>query len=341
MGDHLFLVGALLEGIARMWPEAEVTLVSTWGYKDANGRWGKRNQDGYCIAVMKENPHIDHLVHWSDDDCALDGSMCVEEGARLPTWNRAHFERVQSAYDVVAELEFGLGIEENPLERITAAIGLPHLGIGPYPFYGSAQDDKVGRQTADRFPHPRVVFLEGLNGTTMRGWDPSKAAVLAEHFERAGISPLWWGASFTPLYRGQRLTLRENISFLGQCDLAIGVLGAPMHFATAVGTQTICLYGGQAYARAAPGFFVNPSIADRSRHHLTIFGPTCDEPCILKRELPCKNLHGEARMTTGFRSWQLPGRQHDKSCLATIDVDTVFATARGALEQRGLWSTKA
>ena len=46
MGDHLFLVGALLEGIKRAWPKAEVTLVTAWGYKDQSGKWGKRNMDG-------------------------------------------------------------------------------------------------------------------------------------------------------------------------------------------------------------------------------------------------------------------------------------------------------
>ncbi|TSC63494.1 MAG: hypothetical protein G01um1014106_482, partial [Parcubacteria group bacterium Gr01-1014_106] len=292
MGDHLFLVGALLEGIARTWPDAEVTLVTAWGYKDQHGRWGKRNQDGYCIALMKENPHVDQLVHWSDHDCALDGSICVEDGKVFPTWNRAHFHRVAPDYDVVAELEFGLVTEENPLERIAAAVGLSHLQIGPYPFYGSPRDFEIGEEIASHFPRPRVVFLEGLNSTTMRGWDPGKVPVLTRRFVDAGITPIWWGAAHAPMVHGRRAQLRENIAFLKHCDIAIGVLGAPMHFATAVGTQTICLYGAQSYARAAPGFFVNPSIADRTRHHLTIFGPTCDEPCLLKRELPCKNLHG-------------------------------------------------
>lgn len=336
LGDHLFLVGALLEGIARVWPQADVTLVTSWGYRDRRGRWGKRNQDGYCLALMKENPHIDHLVHWSDDQCSLEGRVCVEEGTHFPSWNRTYFERVKGTYDVVAELEFGLDVEENPLERIAAAVGLPHLALGPYPFYGSPQDLERGRE-AVRTLRPRVVFLEGLNGTTMRGWDPGKVSVLTQRFHDAGIRPIWWGASFTPLLRGRKLTLRENIAFLGQCDLAIGVLGAPMHFAAAAGVQTICLYGAQALARAAPASFFNQAMTESRRHHLTILGPTCDEPCLLKREIPCKNLTGEKRITAGFRQWQDPGRQHDKSCVAAIDAETVFATAMEALERRGLW----
>ncbi|MDP3685850.1 MAG: glycosyltransferase family 9 protein [bacterium] len=337
LGDHLFLAGALLEGVADVWPQAEVTLVTAWGYKDRRGRWGKRNQTGYCIALMKENPHIDHLVHWSDDVCSLDGRVCVEEGVHFPTWDRAHFDHVKTDYDIATELEFGLQAEENPLERIGAAAGLPHVSLGPYPFYGSRRDWDVGALVAERFPRPRVVLLEGLNGMTMRGWDPEKAVALTKRFEDCGVTPIWWGASFTPLFRGRPVTLRENIAFLGQCDLAIGVIGAPMHFAAAAGVQTICLYGAQSMARTAPEFFFSSPTRESRQRHITIFGPTCDEPCLLKRDLPCKNLSDEARVTTGFRHWRAPGRQHDKSCVATIDADIVFATAMDALERRGLW----
>lgn len=334
MGDHLFLVGALLEGIARSWPGAAVTLVTAWGYKNRRGSWGKRNQDGYCVALMKENPHIGHLVHWSDRGRSPDARICREEGRAFPTWNREHFDAVRHDYDVAAELEFGLQAEENPLERITAAVGLPHLAVGPYPFYGTATDWQVGRAVAERYPSPRVVLLDGLAGRTMRGWDPAKAAALAARFRgELAIEPIWWGSPFTPLFRGRKLTLRENIAFLGSCDLAIGVMGAPLHFAAAAGVPTICLFGAQAYRRVAPAHFLNAHIADPARHHVTIFGPTCDEPCLLKRTIPCKNLHQNDRLTTGFQSWQKPGRQADKSCVAAIPVATVFAAAVECLEK--------
>lgn len=337
MGDHFFLVGGLLEGMARAWPTAEVTLVAAWGYKDAHGRWGKRNQDGYCISLMKENPHIHRLVHWSDGLSSLDARVCLEEGQRFPTWSRGVFNQERRAYDRVTELEFGLGCEDNPLERMAAAVGLPHVSLGPYPFYGTTEDWAVGAAVASRYPHPRVALLEGLSSVTMRGWDPTKSCLLEKRLAAAlGTTPIWWGAPFTPLYRGRRLTLRENIAFLGHCDLALGVLGAPLHFAAAAGTQTICLYGAQSYARAAPGFSWNATMRDAARHHVTIFGPTCDAPCLLKRELPCKNLVGDARLNTGFEDWRNPGRQPDKSCVAVIPVETVLAAALDALERRGL-----
>lgn len=337
LGDHLFLVGALLEGIARRRPDAEVTLVTAWGYKDRRGHWGKRNQDGYCITLMKENPHINQLVHWSDENLSLAGRICAEEGRHFPTWNRAHFERIRADYHTAVELEFGLSAEENPLERIAAATGLVDTRLGPYPFYATDADWAVGRAVAERLPHPRVALLEGLNGTTMRGWDPVKVQVLEHALSRTlRTPPIWWGEANTPLHHGRRLTLRENIAFLGALDLAIGVMGAPMHFAAAAGVQTICLFGGQSYNRVAPGYFLNPYVPDSTRHHLTIFGPTCDEPCLLKREIPCKNLHGEDRTTTGFKSWREIGRQSDKSCVATIPVEQVLAAAAQALQRRGL-----
>lgn len=332
MGDHLFLVGALLEGVGRAWPDAAVTLVTAWGYKDERGHWGKRNQDGYCISLMKENPYVHQLVHWSDFGPSLNARICHEEEMTFPTWDRDHFERVRARYDVVAELEIGLTSEENPLERMSTTVGLPDLRLGPYPFYGTARDWDVGCAVAATYPRPRVVLLEGLNSPTMRGWDPFKTSLLETRLRAHGIPPIWWGAAFTPLYRGRRLTLRENIAFLGSCDLAVGVLGAPMHFAAAAGTKTICLYGAQAYGRAAPAFAFNPFRDDPRSHHVTIFGPTCDEPCLLKRTIPCKNLRGERRTTTGFLDWQRPGRQEDKSCLAEIPVDTVFAAVLAALE---------
>lgn len=335
MGDHLFLVGALLEGLARVWPAAEITLATAWGYKDALGRYGKRNSDGFCIALMKENPHVDHLVHWSDRNVSLHGRICVEEGKSYPTWNRPTWEAMRREYDIAVELDFGLDIEEQPLERVASAVGLQNVQLGAYPFYGTRRDWEIGQAVAAGFPRPRVALLENINAPNMRSWDSDKVRRLEEQFlTELGIRPLWWGANFTPLFRGRRLTLRENIAFLGACDLAIGVLGAPMHFAAAAGTQTICLYGGQPLGRAAPAQFLNPAIPDPTRHHLTIFGPTCDEPCLLKREIPCKNLTGEDRARTGFRSWQHPGRQRDKSCLAVIPVETVFAAAADVLARR-------
>lgn len=336
MGDHLFLVGALLEGLARVWPHAEVTLVTAWGYRDRRGRWGKRNQDGFCITLMKENPHIDQLVHWSDVGRSLDARICVEEQQRFPTWDRIHFDHVRGEYDIVVELEFGLGIEENPLERMAAAAGVPHLSIGPYPFYATPADWEVGSARAAEHPRPRVALLEGLNGSSMRGWDPAKAVVLEQRLRAMGLHPFWWGAQYAPLVQGRRLTLRENVAFLGSCDLAIGVMGAPMHFAAAAGVQTLCLYGAQPYQRAAPGYVFNPVVPDAAREHITIFGPTCDAPCFLKRAIPCKNIHGADRATTGFESWQNPGRQTDKSCVAAIPVDTVTAAVHDILRRRSL-----
>ena len=336
MGDHLFLVGPLLEVLARRSPDAEITLVTAWGYRDAHGRWGDRNQDGYCIALMKENPHIDHLVHWHDRKRSLDGEICIEEGKRFPTWDPAWYEQEKRNYDVVLELDFGLTVFDNPVQRVYEKAGFPDETYGCYPFYGSASDWAVGREVAETLPQPRLLFLEGFDGESMRGWDPEHVRELAARVrETLGTEPVWFGARYPKTYGGRPLTLRENIAFAGSCDLAVGVMGGPMHFAAAAGVPTICLYGGQPLHRAAPSYFLNPHIADSAKHHITIEGPTCDEPCFLKRDRPCKNLSTDAARSSGFRSWQHPGRQHDKSCVATIPLETVYATIVSALKQRG------
>jgi ADP-heptose:LPS heptosyltransferase len=341
MGDHLFLVGPLLEVLTRRYPEAEITLVTAWGYKNQRGRWGERNQDGYCIALMMENPHIDHLVHWHDSKRSLEGELCIEENKHFPTWDPAYYASQKASYDRVLELDFGLAISDNPLERVYAEAGLPGETYGNYPFYGSAADWEVGRAVAELFPQPRLVLLEGLDGQTMRGWDAAKVRQLTERLEvELGLQPIWFGAKYQKQHHGQPLTLRQNIAFAGSCDLAVGVMSGPMHFAAAAGVPTICLYGGQPLHRAAPSFFLNPHIPDARNHHVTIEGPTCDEPCLLKREIACKNLVGAERRTAGFRSWREPGRQHDKSCVATIPVDTVFATIVTTLRNRGLIKMK-
>lgn len=341
MGDHLFLVGPLLETLARRYPDADVTLVAAWGYKDRHGRWGERNQDGYCIALMMENPHIDHLVHWDDHRLSLDGNICREEGRHFPTWNPEWYAQEKREYDLVLELDFGLSVFDNPLERVYALAGLPGETFGMYPFYGSPQDWEIGRAVAGMHPGPRVVFLEGTDGKSMRGWDLEKVSALERIVGQAvGHAPLWFGAQHPRTHEGKRLTLRQNIAFAGSCDLAIGVMSGPMHFAAAAGVPTICLYGGQPLHRAAPSYFLNPQIADPLRRHLTIEGPTCDEPCFLKRAIPCKNLSAEEKASSGFRSWQEPGRQEDKSCVATIPVETVAAAISANLRRRTLLGMK-
>jgi hypothetical protein len=337
MGDHLFLVGPALEVLSQQYPQTEITLVTAWGYKDHKGHWGERNQDGFCISLMQENPHIDHLVHWHDKILSLEGEICHEGGKSYPTWNKKHYESVKKDYDLVAELDFGLGIFDNPVEKVFEQLGLKNIVNGNYPFYGSENDWKVGKSVAEQFPGPRIVFLESINGQTMRGWDPEKTIQLENKIKTdLGITPIWFGAKYPKTFDGRGLTLRENIAFAGSCDIGIGVMSGPLHFAAAAGLQTICLYGGQPLHRAAPSFFLNPHISDPKKYHITIDGPTCNVPCFLKREKPCKNLSPTEAKSAKFRSWQEPGRQSDKSCVATIAVDLVFAELVSALKTRGL-----
>src|SRR5689334_22073246 len=125
MGDMIFFVPPVLASLKKHYPQCHITFVPAWGLKDKKGRWGKRNQGGFCIELMMTNPHIDQLVHYHATALALDGSICVEEGQHFPTWNKEYYERQKysGGYDAVYELDFGIGTEDNPMERMYQAVG--------------------------------------------------------------------------------------------------------------------------------------------------------------------------------------------------------------------------
>src|SRR3989344_7091066 len=93
MGDLTFFIPPVLATLKKVYPGCHITFMTAWGFKDTRGRWGKRNQDGFCIALMLSSPHIDQLIHYHDSALALDGSLCREEGRRIPTWSKTYYEQ--------------------------------------------------------------------------------------------------------------------------------------------------------------------------------------------------------------------------------------------------------
>jgi hypothetical protein len=324
MGDHLFLISPLLAQLKKKYPQSHITLLTTWGYKDYRGRWGMRNQGGHNIALMMHNPHHDQLVHWHDQRLSLHGHICQEEGRRFPTWSRAYYEKSKEKFDKVIEADFGLRTNDHPLQRIYAAAKLPPSSYGWYEVFLSPKDRSVGAELAATWPRPRILFLEGLAGKTMRGWDSRKVIPLTYAIRQLyGVVPRWFGSAHAPRYHGRPITLRENIAYAAHADIAIGVMSGPLHFVAGVQVPTITLYGGQPLWRAAPSYYLNPHLSEQRRHHVTILGPTCDEPCFLKRDFPCKRMLPALQARCGFRSWAEPGMQNQKSCVAMIPVSQV------------------
>ncbi len=331
MGDMVFFVPPILEAIKNKYPDSHITFLTAWGLKDKYGKWGKRNQSGFCISLMMTNPHVDQLVHFHTTKLSLAGTLCVEEGVAFPTWNSEYYEKQKNsdAYDAVYELDVGIVQDENPLEHLYRDIGMEHDYFTNYKLYFTDRDRAVAKSVMDQFPHPRIVLLESIEGRTTRGWDPVKVS----QFERAvqvayKTPPIWFGAKHMHEFEGRSLTLRENIATLLYCDVAVGVLSGPLHFAAAVGLPTITLFCDQPLHRAAPAYFLNEYITDDTKKHRTLLGPSGPVFGFLKEGSTQVSLTPAEWKSQNYTDWTNPGRQTTKSCLAVITVDEVMAVMK-------------
>lgn len=335
MGDMVFFIPPVLATLKRRYPGCHITFVTAWGFKDKKGNFGKRNQDGFCIALMMTNPHIDQLVHWHDTLLSLDEIICREGSESFPTWNREYFEEQKHSgeYDAAWELDFGLNPGGNPLEAMYAAAGLPGETYSRYQLYFTEQDRRVAEFVMSGAPYPRIFLLEGLASTSTRGWDPGKIPGLTQAIkEKYDVAPIWFGGRYTGFYHGRRLTLRENIATLLYGDVAIGVLSGPLHFAAAAGVPTLTLYADQPLHRAAPGYFLNPYIGDEKKKHRTLIGPAGRPYHFLKNDGPAAALTPAEIRRQNHRNWLAPGRQFSKTGLATIAMEEVMAVLADMLE---------
>lgn len=337
LGDAVFFLPPILAALKEEYRDCHITLATAWGFKERRRRllipwqkydfWGNRNQNGFSLHLFLTNPHIDQLIHWHDTFTDLTGNLCQEDGHHLPTWSAKHYEQQKSSgtFDEVFELDMGITHSENPLKKLFAAIKLPSRYRGDYRIYFTDQDKTVAQQVMSGYLSPRIVLLEGIEGSATRGWDPGKVKQLEQEITTTcGTSPLWFGGKFTRWYEGRPLTLRQNIATLLYCDAAIGVLSGPMHFAAATGVPTITLMADQPLHRAAPAYFLNQSIADPAKRHRTLLGPTNSQPEFLKHDQPSRNLTPSEAARQGHASWLKPGRQATKTPLAAITVDEVM-----------------
>lgn len=328
MGDMVFFVPPILEALKKKHPDSKITFVTAWGFKDKYGKWGKRNQGGFCISLMMTNPHIDHLVHFHESKLSLEKTICIEEGTAFPTWNRAYYEeqKKNGDWDGVFELDIGIIQDENPMKHLYQDIGMPEDYFTNYKLYFTDRDQEVAKSVMEHFPSPRIILLEGLDGRTTRGWDPAKVAMLERAIQSTyNVAPIWFGAKYIHEYQGRLLTLRENIATLFYCDAAIGLLSGPLHFAAAVGLPTITLFCDQPLHRAAPAYFLNEYIRDEKKLHRTLVGPNGPTFGFLKEGSTKIGLTPQQWQHQGYVDWNNPGKQATKSCLSVIAVDEVMA----------------
>lgn len=337
MGDMVFLVPPAIAVLKKRYPDCHITLVTAWGFKDRRGRWGQRNQGGFALHLLMTNPNIDALIHWHDTKLSLNGDICQEDGKYFPTWSKAHYEQQKNSgtYDGVYELDFGLAHDDNPITRTYETMGWPSESYSDYTLYLTEADKTVAHEVMRDIPHPRIVLLEGIEGGSTRGWDTGKIpALIAAIRQRYGVAPLWFGAKYNREFEGRPLTLRENIATLTFCDVGIGVMSGPTHFAVAVGLPTLTLFCDQPLRRAAPGYFLNNYIDNPQKRHHTLLGPTGASFNFLKNDNSPSALTPAESARQGAHSWQHPGKQSTKSCLAVITVDEILTALLDMLPAR-------
>ncbi len=339
-----FFIPPVLETLKKKYPNCHITLVTVWGFKETkrkfpafkkNEYWGNRNQSGFSLHLLLTNPHIDQLIHWHDTKTSLEGNICKEDGHSIPTWSKKYYlkQKKSGHYDAVYELDFGLSQTNNPIQEIYKAIQLPRETFSNYKLYFTKKDKVIAKKVIRGKTKPRIVLLEGLEGTTTRGWDPAKVKLLEQAIEKKyKTKPIWFGGRYNHDFEGQPLTLRENIATLLYCDIGIGVLSGPLHFAAAVGLPTLTLLADQPIHRAAPAYFLNSYIKNKKKHHRTLLGPDNKEKyTFLKDDSTQNTLTPSEWSTQKYTSWQNPGRQSKKTGLATITVDEVMTVVQDML----------
>jgi hypothetical protein len=326
MGDMVLIVPAVVAALKKKHPTSNITFITSWGYKDKKGFWGSRNQSGHSLHLIMTNPSIDQVVHWHDTKLSLDNQICNEDGVSFPTWSKDYYEKQKKSgeFDQVIELDFGIHIDDNPLERAFELAQVDKHSSTFHQIYLTDKDKEVAKFVIDDFPKPRVVLAESLHGITTRNWDTGKTAFLEESIRsKYNVEPIWFGAK-TPLYQGRSLTLRENIATLTFCDVFICVLSGPAHFAAAVGLPTLTLFCDHPLHRATPAYFLNTYIKDPKKKHRTLLGPTGPVMNLLKPSEPYQCLTPAQVKKQKFNSWSKPGRQSTKSCLSVLTVDEVM-----------------
>jgi len=337
MGDAVFFIPPILAGLKQQDPKCHITFVTAWGYKDARGHWGRRGMGGYSIHLFMTNPNIDQLIHWHSTKSSLDSKICIEDGQSFPTWSADHYVRQKKtgAFDRVIELDIGIGIDDNPMIKLFKIAGLPPTTPTNYQIYLTDSDREVAKILMTDRKHPRIALLEGLAGESTRGWDPNKidqlvSAIMATY----GVNPFWFGAKHVMYVEGRPATLRENIATLELTDVGIGVLSGPLHFAAGIGLPTISLYCDQPIHRAAPAFFLNPTIKFAAAKHRTILGPSHQPYQFLKYDQRIPSLTDIEEAAQQFKFWTHPGRQSTKSCLSVITVDEIMTVLQDVISKQ-------
>jgi len=156
-----------------------------------------------------------------------------------------------------------------------------------------------------------VVVINPGGGWKTKNWAPERYGELAAHLMEAGLRvAVTWGPGDEAIARrligaaGKGIleiptTLEELVALCEQARLFVGGDTGPMHFAEAVGTPVVSIFG--------------PSSSDRN-------GPFRREDIVVERRLPCRPCY--ERDKCPLEHWQ---------CMVDIKVEHVYEACRKRL----------
>lgn len=355
IGDFVFLVPPIIEILKNRYPNCHITVVTAWGMSWKNSFtfakkipfikrnkcrfFGNRNQGGYCISLIAQNPYVNEIVHWHNTQLSLDKKVCIEDNVSYVTWNSEYFKKIKQSgeYDKIYEIDkIGLDRRGNPIKKVLKTLGEEESDFSHYRIYTSVIDQRKISDIIKDYPHPRILICEGIEKKATRSWTKEKVDMLIKLIKNEfKVDPIWFGSKEIPEYFYQPLSLREQVEFARQCDIAIGIISAPLHLAASAGLQTITLFGNFSLERAEIAYHLNKYVKNENEKHITIYANDCKEnPCYIKPAYPCRKIVDLKNQS--WKSWSEPGRQETKSCIARISVEEVFETLKKALKIRGL-----
>lgn len=261
-------------------------------------------QRGYAAALASSPWHLsDHIVfaaaapRW-----VLGAAGGLPDTVPAAADRRRPFDSQRREADWVAGFLADLGLE--PAE--STALSIPV----------SATEREKAASLLASLPARRIVIAPG-SGWTGKCWLPERFAALADRLAAAlGVGVVLVGSpgerqlaeavagamTVRPLNLAGGTSVGESVAVLEQCTLLIGNDSAPLHFAAAVGTSSLALFGPTSASKWAP---------TGNNHRVLQHRDMCGGCCYWHPAATCA---------------------HERRCMAAITVEEAYAAAVELLE---------
>ena len=273
--------------------------------------------------VYRHSPHVDEVIVWPRKagvgerlkaawalrrrrfDAVLDffGNPTSAQITRLtgaPTRVGFDFPGRRRAYTHRIRTPEGRRFAAYHKTLLLQPLGAEPDGLLPEIHYGEHEHAYAQRQAAELgiVPGDFVVALSPVSRQPYKVWPAQRFAAVADALaERYGAKILlFWGPGEEDMVDAVRAamthsalpgypvpTLLEMAALLQRCDVYVGNDNGPRHFAVAVGTPTVAVFG-----RPHPENWTPP---DEPRHTAVAYDPGCKAACTYPRcaHLACIN----------------------------------------------------